>query len=330
MRMTTCREPNGCITQVQILISKGRSYSFRRDNHLSYRKESWGCNIQLGTEVSNWLHQRLWKDHHLRLAERIPLHSRGQIYGGQSVALGRCAECRWSGSGTKDLISGDFHFAVKRLNPGNNSLREIPIKRGRSRAVWAILFNDGTLKRRGHLIHFRHEFRQIPLPSVVNTFSSGKLTAHRRGTLFLCTKIPFWHRATAALEYRLSVDSQTTVICNQPCPPPASVRSRPGFVCRISHLIRSWDRQAKGFTVTGFSITLFSFWLSASSPWSKHRVIICSLRQLWITRHISFADCFHLNSSFVNIKNIFWTSLEVTKTKQTTNEKSTHPSLDGC
>ena len=126
--MTTCREPNGCITQVQILISKGRSYSFRRDNHLSYRKESWGCNIQLETEVSNWLHQRLWKDHHLRLTERIPLHSRGQIYGGQSVALGRCAECRWSGSGTKDLISGDFHFALQRLNPGNNSLREIPIK----------------------------------------------------------------------------------------------------------------------------------------------------------------------------------------------------------
>ena len=44
---------------------------------------------------------------------------------------------------------------------------------------------------------------------MVNTFSSGKLTAHRHGTLFLCTKIPFWHRVTAALEYRLSVDSQT-------------------------------------------------------------------------------------------------------------------------
>ena len=127
MRMTTCREPNGCITQVQILISKRRSYSFRRDNHLSYRKESIG-DIRLGTEVSTWLHLRFWKDHHLRLAERIPLHSRGQIYGGQSVALRRCAECRWSGSGTIDLISGDFHFAVRRLNPGNNSLREIPIK----------------------------------------------------------------------------------------------------------------------------------------------------------------------------------------------------------
>ena len=38
--MTTCREPNGFITQVQILISKGRSYSFQRENHLSYRRES--------------------------------------------------------------------------------------------------------------------------------------------------------------------------------------------------------------------------------------------------------------------------------------------------
>ena len=44
----------------------------------------------------------------------------------------RCAECRWSGSGTKDLISGDFHSAKQRLNPENNSLREIPIKGGRS------------------------------------------------------------------------------------------------------------------------------------------------------------------------------------------------------
>ena len=40
-------------------------------------------------------------------------------------------------------------------------------------SVRAILFNDGTLKRRGHLIDFRHELRQIPLPSVVNTFSSA-------------------------------------------------------------------------------------------------------------------------------------------------------------
>ena len=110
--------------------------SFRKECHIHFEeiiichieKRVLGGDIRLGTEVSTWLHQRFWKDHHLRLAERIPLHSRGQIYGGQSVALRRCAECRWSGSGTIDLISGDFHFAVRRLNPGNNSLREIPLK----------------------------------------------------------------------------------------------------------------------------------------------------------------------------------------------------------
>ena len=42
--------------------------------------------------------------------------------------------------------------------------------------------------------------------------------------LFFCTKFPFWyaHDSSAALEYRLSVDSQITVICNgsvrRPCP----------------------------------------------------------------------------------------------------------------
>ena len=41
-----------------------------------YRKESIG-DIRLGTEVSTWLHQRFCMDHHLRLAERIPLYSRG-------------------------------------------------------------------------------------------------------------------------------------------------------------------------------------------------------------------------------------------------------------
>ena len=207
--MTTCREPNGFITQVQILISKRRSYSFRRDNHLSYRKESLGCNIQLGTEVSNWLHQRLWKDHHLRLAERIPLHSRGAK--GTNImrpllTLRRVPVIRFRYEGPDQrgfsfcfaTIKSRKQFAVRNSHKGD----------GRTSA-WAILFNDGTLKRRGHLIHFRHELRQIPLPSMVNTFSSGKLTVHRHGTLFLCTKIPFWHRVTAALEYRLSVDSQT-------------------------------------------------------------------------------------------------------------------------
>ena len=53
-------------------------------------------------------------------------------------------------------------------------------------------------------------------------FSSATFPSTDYGALFLCTKIPFWyaHNVSAALEHRLSVDSQITVICNQLCPPP--------------------------------------------------------------------------------------------------------------
>ena len=251
--MTTCREPNGFTTQVQILISKWRSYSFRRDNHLSYRKESWGCNIQLGTEVSNWLHQRLWKDHHLRLTERIPLHSRGAK--GTNImrpllTLRRVPVIRFRYDRPDQrrfsfcyaTIKSRKQFAARNSHKGD----------GRT-AAWAILFNDGTLKRRGYLIHFRHEFWQIPLPRwkciFVNNFS-----VHRFRSSFPLYQNTLWyaHNASAALEHRLSVDSQNTVICKQLCPPPNSVRSRIGFFCCISHLIHSWDRQAKGVTATVF------------------------------------------------------------------------------
>ena len=210
-------------------LSRRCKSSFRKDGHIHFEVRII-CHIEkrVGVAIFDW-EQRLVigfiRDFERIIISDLPSVSPCIQEVQKALTLcalcWRCAECRWSGSGTKDLISGDFHSAMQRLNPGNNSLREIPTKGGRSRAVWAILFNDETLKRRGYLVHFRHEFRQIPLPSVVNTFSSGKLTAHRHGTLF-CTKIPLWyaHNATAALEYRLSVDSQTTVVCNQPCPPP--------------------------------------------------------------------------------------------------------------
>ena len=145
-------------------------------------------------------------------------------------------------------------------------------------AVWAILFNDGTLKRRGHLIHFRHELRQIPLLSVVNTFSSGKLTAHRHGTLFLCTKIPFWNRVTAALKYRLSVDSQTiqrsVSALSAACFYSQQTRFRLLYIAFDPLLVSP----SEGLFCDRFlSVTLFLFWRSASSLWSKHRVIICSM-----------------------------------------------------
>ena len=231
----------------------------------------------IGTEVSNWLHQRLWKDHHLRLAERIPLHSRGQIYGGQSVALGRCAECRWSGSGTLDLISEDFHSAKQRLNPGNNSLREIPIKETVALPSEQFYLTTELSNVVGISFIFVTSFGRYPCRQWY-AFSSGKLTVHRHGTLFLCTKIPFWYRVTAALEYRLSVDSQTiqrsvsalsaACFCSQ------QTRFRLLYIA-FDPLLGS---PSEGLFCDRFlSVTLFLFWRSASSLWSKHRVIICSM-----------------------------------------------------
>ena len=145
-------------------------------------------------------------------------------------------------------------------------------------AAWAILFNDGTLKRRGHFVHFRHEFRQIPLPSVVNTFSSGKLTAHRHGTLFLWTKIPFWFRVTAALEYRLSVDSQTIQRSVSALSAACFCSQQNRFLLLYIAFNPLLGSPSEGLYCDRFlSVALFLFWRSASSPWSKHRVIICSM-----------------------------------------------------
>ena len=59
--------------------------SFRNEGHIHFEvivichieKRVLGGDIRLGTEVSTWLHLRFEKDHHLKLAERIPLYPRG-------------------------------------------------------------------------------------------------------------------------------------------------------------------------------------------------------------------------------------------------------------
>ena len=105
--------------------------------------------------------------------------------------------------------------------------------------------------------------------------------------------------------------------------------SRPGHSCLsygFRHTLPRIRIAPVNQTVLAHIVLL---WLSASSPWSKHRVIICSLHQLWIALCISFANCFHLNSSFVNIKNILTPSGR-TKTKLDNKRKSTHPSPDEC
>ena len=127
-----------------------------------------------------------------------------------------------------------------------------------------------------------------------HTFSSGKFLRPPITELFFCTKIPFWyaHDSSAALEYRLSVDSQITVICNGSVNRPFSfTAARDSAVYRtISNTVglqREW-RYCDRF----LSVTLFLFWASAFSPWSKLRVIIWSMLRFRTTLHIPFANVF--------------------------------------
>ena len=128
-----------------------------------------------------------------------------------AVSLRRYAVCWYGGqSGPKRKpCGGDFHYVKQRLNPGNNSLREIPIKETVAPLSEQFYLTTELSNVVGISFVFVTSFGRYPCRQWY-AFSSGKLTAHRHGTLFLCTKIPFWHRVTAALEYRLSVDSQTT------------------------------------------------------------------------------------------------------------------------
>ena len=101
---------------------------------------------------------------------------------------------------------GDFHFAQQRLNPGNNSLREIPIKE--------------TVAPPSEQFYLTTELSNVVGISHIFVTSFGRYPCRRWQLifvrkilrppiteLFFCTKIPFWyaHDSSAALEYRLSV-----------------------------------------------------------------------------------------------------------------------------
>ena len=242
-------------------LSRRCKSSFRKDGHIHFEeiiichieKRVLGGDIRLGTEVSTWLHQRFWKDHHLRLAERIPLHKRGQICDGQSHL---CNAAPSTGDPVQvhrpdqrgfsfchATIKSRKQFAARNSHKGDSRV-----------AVWAILFNDGTLKRRGHLIYFCHELWQIPLPSVVYIFVRKIL------------RPPI-----------TDFDSQITVICYGSVRRPFFAFSRPGHSC----LSYGFRHTLPCIRIAPVSQTVLShivlLWLSASSPWSKHRVIICSL-----------------------------------------------------
>ena len=139
-----------------------------------------------------------------------------------------------------------------------------------------------------------------------NAFSSTTFPSTDCGALFSVPKFFFdTHNASAALEHRLSVDSQITVICNQLCPPPL-FRIQPSgarlslawFPAHFaSHTNRACEPNSFGSHCFVLTVGILAL--------VKTRVIICSVLYSRITLRISFANCFHLNSSFLNIKNIF-------------------------
>ena len=194
---------------------------------------------------------------------------------------------------------------MQRLNPGNNSLRKIPIKETVALPLEQFYLTTELSNVVGTSFIFVTSFGRYPCLGG-NLFSSGKLTAHRHGTLF-CTKISFWyaHNATAALEYRLSVDSQTIQ------------RS-------VSALSAAWFCSQQ----TRFRLLYIAFDPLLGSPYERRYCDPNSLGH--IVLRFPHSKDFIFNSSFINIKYIL-TPCGRTKTKLADNKrKSTHPSRDGC
>ena len=120
-------------------VSRRCKSSFRKKSHIHF-EEIIICHIEkrVGGAIFNW-EQRLVlgfiRDFERIIISDLPSVSsciqegRLTMVNRISATLRRVPVIRFR---YIDLISGDFHSVKQRLNPGNNSLREIPIKGGRS------------------------------------------------------------------------------------------------------------------------------------------------------------------------------------------------------
>ena len=196
-------------------ISRRCKSSFRMDGHIHF-EERIICHIEKRVmrrySVVN-------KGQYLASSETLK-RSSSPTYRAYSLAFKR-ANLRWSivslrryavcwhfnQSGPKrQPYGGDFHSAVQRLNPGNNSLREIPIKE--------------TVALPSEQFYLTTELSNVVDTSHIFVTSFGRYPCRRWQLifvrkilrppiteLFFCTKSPFWyaHDSSAALEYRLSV-----------------------------------------------------------------------------------------------------------------------------
>ena len=175
-----------------MVVSRRCKSSFRNEGHIHF-EEIIICHIEkrVGGAIFNW-EQRLVIGF-IRDFERIIISDLPSvspcIQGGRltmvnriSATLRRMPVIRFrydrpsqrGFSFSYATIKSQKQFAARNSHKGD----------GRT-AAWAILFNDGTLKRRGHLSYFGHELRQIPLPSVVTHFRQENSPSTDYGTLFL-------------------------------------------------------------------------------------------------------------------------------------------------
>ena len=103
-----------------------------------------------------------------------------------TISLQRYAVC-WcfNQSGPKrQPYGGDFHSAIRRLNPGNNSLREIPIVETVSPPSEQFYLTTELSNVVGTSHIFVTSFGRYPCPGG-NTFSSTTFPPIDYGTLFL-------------------------------------------------------------------------------------------------------------------------------------------------
>ena len=85
---------------------------------------------------------------------------------------------------------GDFHSALQRLNPGNNSLREIPIKETVALPLEQFYLTTELSNVAGISFIFVTSFGRYPCHRWY-TFSSGKFSVHRLRNSFSAPKFLF-------------------------------------------------------------------------------------------------------------------------------------------
>ena len=134
-----------------------------------------------------------------------------------AVPLRRYAVCWYfNQSGPKrQPYGGDFHSVVQRLNPGNNSLREIPIKETVALPSEQFYLTTELSNVVGISFIFVTSFGRYPCRRWY-AFSSGKFSVHRLRNSFSVPKFLFGTHMIHLQPQSIGCqfDSQTTVICN--------------------------------------------------------------------------------------------------------------------